>query len=369
MTIDTTDLGMKKYSAILLALVFFLPFSASASIGVSPGFIDLGEVESGTTQEIDFYVTTNVGQEFVVEPEYEKSTKFIGSSGIQMRNVSEQDISSWIEFTQDTYNINPSTSETYELPNGATVNAEGVITMRIEVPPNAEPGYRLGELEINPSVSGEGSGAGARVFGQTVPGFAFRTPGKVDRDIRVSDVRAIRIGENQVQLIGRIGNEGTVTAGFNGAEINVTDASGQKVGYFEFPPAVLSPGEYAEISGTWSSVNVQGGEYSVEGIGNYETGETYISGNFAITSAIQEKEEVDEPSGGRTEESGSESPLTMIIMLSMLLGVLLYIMEIDLMWVVMIMGSTAVSLFVLFGTASNYLLLIPVMSIALMLYV
>ncbi len=369
MTIDTTDLGMRKHSVILLALAFFLPFSTAVSVGASPGFIDVGEIEPGTTQEIDFYITTNMDEEFQVSPEYRKTTKFLGYSGIEMENISEQDVSSWIDFTEESYTIDPSSSETYELPEGTSVNAEGVVTMEINIPPNPEPGYRMGELELNPSISGDGSGAGARVVGQTVPGFAFSTPGVVERDMEVGNIRGIRIGENEVQIIGRIGNTGTVTTAFEGAEVDVLNEGNQKIGSVRFDSATLEPGEYADIEAIWDSESVEGGEYAIEGTGSYSTGETYISGDFVITSAVQERESVDEPSGGTAEEPGSETPVTMIIVLAMLLGVLLYVLEIDLMWIAMIIGGTAVSMFILFGTASNYLVLIPLMSIALMLYV
>jgi len=351
----------------VLLLVVIQPASA-ATVGVSPGFIDYGDVEKGDSQEITFYITTNIEEEFELNPEYSPSTKFVDNgNGISMENVSEQDISNWISFSQNTYTIDPSTSETYRLPDGSSVNAEGSISMEVDIPPNAEPGYKIGEIELNPSITGEGDGAGARVFGQTVPGFAFRVPGTVNRDISISDIQAVRIGEDQVQIIYQLRNTGTVTTRFTGGKATVRGNS-QNLGRINIGPATLTPGEYAEVDSTWRSDRVEGGEYEIEGSGDYSTGETYISGQFVIQDVIQERQSVDEPSGGVVEEQ-KNTPLTMIAIISLLIGTLLYILDIKFTWIAMIVGSTTISLYILLSSAANALVLIPLLSILVLWYI
>lgn len=361
---------MKKLVRLLVICTLFIPFTSAISVGVSPGFIDLGEVDPGSTQEIDFYITTNSEEPFDVKPKYDLTTTYASGDGsdIPMRNVSEQNISSWIEFSQETYNIDPSTEQTYDLPDGSSVSAEGVITMNINIPSNVEPGYRMGQIELEPGISGEGNEAGARVLAQTVPGFAFRLPGNVERNIEFSDLQAVRVGQQQVQIIGQFRNRGTVTTNFRGGEVEVRDSQNRLLDNIYFGSANLEPGEFAEIDTTWISDEIDGGEYSIEGKGDYRTGETYISGEFAITDTIQERQNVDEPSGGVAEEAESEAPLVMIIIISILLGTILYILDIELTWIGILTGGLMISLYILLGPVSNVMVLIPLISLAVILY-
>jgi len=362
---------MKKLLCIALLVVFITSLANAASIGVTPGYINYGEVGEGETVEVDFYITTSdIDQEFEVEPEYRQTLRYATGENpaINMRNVSEQDISSWVGFEQKTFSINPNTSETYSLPDGTSVTAEGLISFEINVPPNVEPGYKLGTIQVNPSISGEGSGAGARLIAQTVPGFAFRVPGTVNRNIELTDLDGVRVGQNQVQIIERLRNTGTVTTTFVEGRVDITNSQGEKIGVLDLRSATLAPGESAEIDQLWTYEGLEGGQYSVEGKGDYRTGEMYVSENFAITDNIRERQSIDEPSGDQTGEPES-APLTMIIILSVLLATLLYMIDIQFNWIILLTGGLAVALYVLLGSASNLLVLIPLISLGIMLYI
>ncbi len=361
---------MRKLILSILLIVLMTGFSSAASIGVTPGYIDYGEVEPGDSIDIEFYITTSqIDGEFTVDPEYRSSLRnALGENAvIDMRNVSEQNIESWIEFDQESFSIDPSTSETYQLPDGTSVNAEGVISFTVDVPPNTEPGYRLGALEINPDIGGEGSGSGARLVAQTVPSFAFRVPGSVDRNIELTGTQAVRIGESRVQIINQLRNTGTVTTTLTGGEVSILDSEGQRVGQISVNSAKLAPGEYAEIDDVWVKEDLEGGEYSLEGQGDYRTGEMYISADFVITDTISERQSIDEPSA-ETTESEEDTPITLIVILSLLAGTLLYLLDVKFTWTVIITGVTGVGLYIVLSSVPTYLLLIPAITIAVMLY-
>lgn len=361
---------MRKLTGILFLVLFLVPLASSVSVGVSPGFVNLGDVDPGDTREMDFYITTNMDEEFEVAPEYRQTTKFIGiNTGIELGNTSEENIRDWIDWSQDEYNINPDTPQTYQLPDGTQVSAAGSITMEIDIPSNPEPGYRVGEIDLNPSISGDGGGTGARVFGQTVPGFAFRLPGSVERDIDTVAIEGVRIGENKVQMIFQLRNTGTVTTTFTGGDIDIKDISGNNVGTLSIPEATLKPGEAAEVDEIWYPNSIEGGEYSVEGTGDYSTGETYISGEFVLTDTLQQRQQVDEPSGAEVEPQEDEAPLVLIVILSVLISVLLYLADVSATWIIMLTGGIAVTLFIVLGSASNVLVLIPLLSLGFMMYV
>lgn len=372
MRVGYLELGMKKLFYLFLATAFFASMASAASIGVTPGYMDQGEVEPGNTVEFEYYITaSDIEQEFEVEPNYQKSLRYaLGENAIiDMREVSEQDISPWIEFEQDTFTIDPTTSETYELSDGTSVNANGVVRFEVNVPPNAEPGYKIGTLELNPSIVGEGgSGAGARLVAQTVPGFAFRVSGSVERRIELAGINAVRVGENQVQIIEQLRNTGTVTNTLVKGKADILNSENQKVGTINLDSATLRPGEYAETSQLWTYEGLQGGRYTIEGQGDYRTGEMYVSGDFVITDSIEERRSIDEPSGGEVQESES-APLMLIVIVSLLVATLLYLMDIGLTWIIMLAGGTGIALFILLGPASNTLVLIPLISIGIMMYI
>lgn len=372
MRIDYLGLGMNKLFYLLLAITFFSGLTSAASIGVTPGYLNNGEVEPGNTVEFQYYITaSDIEQEFEVDPRYQRSLKYaLGDNGIlDMRETSEQDISQWIEFEQDTFTVDPTTSETYELEDGTSVNANGVVNFEVDVPPNAEPGYKIGTLELNPSMVGEGgSGAGAKLIAQTVPGFAFRVSGSVERRIELAGIDAVRVGENQVQIIEQLRNTGTVTTTLVKGKADILNSQNQKVGTINLDAATLKPGEYAETSQLWTTEDLEGGRYSIEGQGDYRTGEMYVSGDFVITESIEERRSIDEPSGGEVQESES-APITLIVIVSLLVATLLYLMDIGFTWIIMLAGGTGIILFILLGSASNTLVLIPLISIGIMMYI
>lgn len=364
-------LVMKKHLLLALAILFYTSFSMAASIGVTPGYINYGEVEKGETIEIEFYVTTSdIDQEFQITPEYQKSLRYaLGENAvIDMREVSEQNIDSWINLDEETFTIDPNTSETYQLPDGTSVRANGVMSFEVKVPPNAEPGYKIGTIQLNPNIPGDQSGAGARLIAQTTPGFAFRVPGSVNRQIELTDTRAVRVGENQVQVIERIRNTGTVTTTMIQGQADITNSDGQKVGSLTLDAATLRPGESAEIDQLWTTNNLEGGQYNMEGTGDYRTGEMYVSGSFTVTDSIQERQSIDEPSASSTEEGG-EAPITLIAILTVLLATLLYLIDVSVFWIMMLAGGLAITLFILLGPASNLLVVIPLISIGIMFYI
>lgn len=332
---------MKKL--ILVTLLFFIlaPLASAASIGVTPGYIGYGEINTGETIEIDFYVTTSqIDEVFEIDPEFRNSLRYaIGDNGIvDMRNVSEQDISNWIEFEKETFRIDPSTTQTYELPDGTNVNAEGVISLNVEVPPNTEPGYRIGSLNLNPSIGGDGAGTGAKLVAKTVPGFSFRVPGSVNRNIDAVGTEAVRIGESRVQIINQFRNTGSVTTTLTGGEVAVLDSAGNKVGSIGLNSVKLAPGEYAEVDDTWVNEDLSGGEYQLEGRGGYRTGEVYVSGEFVVTDTITERRSIESPDLDRESTNNSNPPYTLIVIISLLLATVLYMVNIRLKWIVIFTG-------------------------------
>lgn len=359
---------LKKTFLAVLIILMFSGLAFSASVGTAPGFLDMGEIEPGETIEETIYITTNFDDTFVIRPELRAGpiTAMFRETNEMRHETSEKDISEWIE-VQEQAEIDPNETTTHRLEDGSAVRANGKFDFEIRAPPNAEPGYHYGSFNLNPEIQAEGDGAGSVNWGETRPNFRFRVSGYAERDIQVTNIEGIRIGENRVQLIKQIRNSGTVTTRLRSGTADIVNENNEKVGEIRTSRATLEPGEIAEIDNTWNSEEVEGGSYSVEGTASYRTGETYISGDFVVTDIIRERQTVEEPSGGEVEETGGV-PFTLILIFMVVLGVLLYLFELNFLWLVLFAGFSGIILFVLFSAASNYLILILLATTTLMLY-
>jgi len=348
----------RRLICLSVLLVLLSGFVASSSVGAAPSIFELGEVEPGETIEKNIYVQTNFQNEFVVNPSVNTGPHdgHFSNENSLAHEISEADIDDWIE-TEENVPVDPNDTQSYELSDGTSVNANAYFNFRLEVPGNAEPGYYFGRIRLNPEIESEENGAGTTNWGETIPTFRFQVPGQAERSIEVTDVNGIRIGEEQVQLIMQLQNTGTVTTRMTGGNLSILDIDGFEIDELSMPPATLAPGEVAEVDRNWDYEDLEGGNYEVDGLGDYRTGETYISGDFSVSSVIRDRQTIDQPEAEQDEE-GFDIPFTLVIMILLILGTVLYFFEIDFLWTIVIVGFVGISAFIFFSTASNYLILI-----------
>lgn len=354
--------GLRLVYLSIVAVCFAT--SVLGSVGTTPGTYEAGELDPGETYEGTYYISTRFTEAFTLEPTFnDDSAPLTGNEDIG-QEVSEQDFGEWVSVSPA--EIDPNSSLVTELGDGSsTTRYDGQVDFVVDVPEDAEPGYRRGYFRLNPDLGGDGEGAGARTIGEVMPTLFFRVSGHAERGIEVNNVRGVRVGEDTVQLIMQLQNTGTVTTTFEGGEITILDSSGNDVDELGLNSAKLSPGEVAEIDTTWSSDSVEGGDYQVEGLGDYRTGETQISGDFTVTDVVRDPVEIDEPDS-ESEDAGV--PYTLLIMALVFLGLILYFLDIGLVWIVIFVGATGVGLFILLSSAPTYLILILGAVIGVILY-
>ncbi|MBC5793080.1 MAG: hypothetical protein H8Z69_03510 [Nanohaloarchaea archaeon] len=316
---------------------------ASVSVGVAPGFKDLGNVEPGQSLDITFYVvTSDVDDVFNLQPNLGKPmvSDIFSGQFTEPDEVSEEDFESWADFQQD-YSINPNTTKEYSY-SGGTINAQGKMTFSLNIPNDAEPGYHVGTVNLNPRLDrATGSGYGTSTLGLTVPRFVFRVDGNAEREVKLADLRGIRIGENEVQVIAQMRNTGTVTTSITEGNATVVE-NGRREGVINFNEVKLEPGEFGEITGIWRG-NIEGGNYEIEGMADYRTSDAYIEGDISFTDIIQEKVEVEDPAEtGENSEPGL--PVWMYALVFAALASMLYAFELRAVWIFGILGSLGVTL-------------------------
>ncbi len=131
---------MKVCSSIVFFILFFAIFSVttfSSTVGVSPGKIDLGNVERRSTKLVNFYIITPSNETLLVKLEIER----VNLDNIEdkiISNLSEEDITSWVKIMNNPVELKP-TNNTLKTVGGL-IKGQKQISFLIEIPKNAEPG-------------------------------------------------------------------------------------------------------------------------------------------------------------------------------------------------------------------------------------
>lgn len=365
---------MIRKALLAMTLFLFSGLALSYSVGTVPGSLDLGTVEPGSTVEQNIYVTvSDVDQNFTVSPYangVSPSTLFSGD--IENRDeISEQASTDWWRFDEPT--IDPSTElSDSEIEDSGVPSVQGVMAATLEVPEDAEPGYRYGHIRVNPQFSDpNSSGSGARIVTPTRLSYSFRVAGEVRRNIVVdsSQTRAFRLGEEEAAVEVLLRNEGTVTTSTEDFQVDVLDATGATEATLTAGDAVLEPGEERYVEASWGSEDgIEEGAYQIDGRVDYLTGEATASGSFSLPGFDVVEVRPDDSPGSDEQDGRGGLPLWLVAMILVLLGVLMWSFGIDPFWILLIVGIFGISAFILMSGISNYLLILLLMVVGIVVY-
>lgn len=368
---------MKKL-VIATLLITMISGATAQSTGAAPSFQNLGEVQPGQTVRSTIYVTgTSYDQPYAVGPEAVAplASKMLNpqEAPFPVEQYSEETISEWVIFDQETYIVDPNNSTPYVLANGAQINANGEVTFNIRVPEDAEPGWHSGSVALNPQTSSGGTGFGSSAQTVSRPTFVFdvETGQEPSRRIEVVDARGIRTGDSSARIDMRVVNRGTVTTSIRGGDMDVYNrATNTKVGDLSLGYQSLSPSQSEVISLDFDSGNVSAGSYVINGTLDYSSSEAFVGGQtFALTSQIQtspeDPEEFNESTGGEEESS---TPLWLLGLFVLVLATVMYSFGFDLFWIIVGAGFIGIGVFILVSPASNWLLLILLTTPVIIMY-
>jgi len=337
-----------KHVLILTGLITIFLSTAVAYIGTAPGVQDLGTLEKGESYESRFYILTDRQNNFIVEPGFTGAhTEMLRKEDearydFKPSEASEEDISQWVSFTQEAYQVDPSEVNVIQLDNGGVARASQKITFNVDVPRGAEPGYHYGAVDLNPDFNPSGGGTSLQTVGLTQFVFVFKVPGKAERDLKILGVNAKRASEDRVRLDFLMKNNGTVTTTVQRAESKIYDQVGNKSGEVVVGGDRLAPEETRVVQTFWSDDNIEPGRYRVEGQMQYITGNSYID------DSVQVPEEITiQSSSSSSEEEQSGVSLWLIVMGLVVLGSIMYYFEISPVWIAGLIGLGVVSVLVL----------------------
>ena len=365
---------MDRKASLFILLLLFSGAVTAVSIGTAPGSLDLGTVSPGSTVEQNVYIrASDVGQNFTVRPSANSiSPRSLFSGGLENKDeISEQDGVEWWSFEETT--VDPSTDlPPSEIEDSGVPNVQGATQFTLQIPRDAEPGYRYGHIRLNADLgSANGSGSGARIVTPTRLSYNFRVAGEVRRNIVVdsSQTRAFRLGEDQAAVEVLLRNEGTVTTSTDNFQVDVLDATGATEATLTAGDAELEPGEERYVEASWGSEDgIEEGAYQIDGEVDYLTGEATASGSFSLPGFDVVEVRPDDSPGSDEQDGRGGLPLWLVAMILVLLGVLMWSFGIDPFWILLIVGIFGISAFILMSGISNYLLILLLMVVGIVVY-
>jgi len=360
---------MKK-TLVLLLLIFMTGLVTAESIALSPASNELGEIREGSSEQVTVYVdAVGYDEPFRIDPSFDNprtSRIMREGSNIDRSQYSAQDISDWVEFSRDTYRIDPNGSVE---ANGRTY--DGQITYTVDVPINdAEPGYHGGSISPEVVDSGEsGSFNSASSIGLGVYNFYFKVPGTAYRDLEY-EPRVLRTGTDEITVVNRITNQGTVSTTVSETRFTLENMNGnfstsRRINAIEVPE-----GGAETVVTTISSSNVESGNYRIDGDIDFITGSATASDSFSLSDVVDvEPSELESDQQDSTDNfSNSSLPLWLVVMILIVFAVLMYSFGIDPVWILAAVGLLGISMFILFTPVSNLLLVVLLTVSGILIY-
>ena len=257
-------LSIVVFSAIFTTISFA---QQTFTVGVSPGSIDLGEVEKGSTKLVKFYIITPSEETLLVELEPER----VLEASLINDNSSEEDPTNWVKIINNPVELEPS-GDTLETTAGL-IRGSREVSFLIEVPEDAEPGRHLLNIKPVPMTTSETIGTvGSRVVAITSIKILLNVTGSAVRKGVVLDVETGKYDGDRMEVNTYFQNTGTVTVSANGVQ-KVYDSEGNLVREIKLPKQFVEPKEIKVFRGTLPTDEMESEDYDVYTVINYNTGE------------------------------------------------------------------------------------------------
>lgn len=344
--------------------------SSAVSVGVAPSSINLGTAERGETVSGSVYLTLDgLENRFLVRPTYQSTSsgtyELDLAANYSTETANRNDFRSWISFPTSGQPVDPSTSRSV---GGTTVESE--VPFNITVPNDAEPGWYVGKINVNPQISRNPGSGSLSIRAVARPTVMFRVPGEVRRSAEVVESRGFRTGDSLGTATVRLENTGTVSAHLSQGDVDIRGPDGLEINASDSGDVVLEPGETQTVPVSWeTSSTLPAGNYEVQGTYNYMTGAVFVDQTVQITDFIQDVE-ISDPGDDQNSGLGETGSNTTWIILFVLvvLGVLLYSFDIDPVWIMSFLGVAGLAVLVLTTGLPIWILGLTVIAVVFVLY-
>lgn len=261
------------FSLILVCISF-----AQGAVGVSPGTVNLGKVEAGTTKLVNFYIITPSEETLLVRLEPERVSLNVGSI---KENTSEEDITSWVKIINNPVELEP-TNETLRTLGGV-IKGQRQVSFIIDIPKNAEPGEHIVSIKPVPLTSQESTApVGSRVVAITSFKVLLDVVGSAIRNGVILDVETGQHVNNNLEINTYFQNTGTMTVSTTGTQ-RVYDKGGNLIKEINLGKGYVKPKEIRTLRGYLTTNGLPLDDYQIYTVIDYNTGKAEKSSFITLT--------------------------------------------------------------------------------------
>ncbi|MEA1924393.1 MAG: hypothetical protein U9M95_00830 [Candidatus Altiarchaeota archaeon] len=323
--------GSNRYwriATISLMCLLYLVFNVHAiSIGSAPGVYDLGLVDPGDNILFRYYLITTSTSDLLVNARYitahrdmyynEKRSPYVFIPS----QASEESIADWVTAVKNPVLVSPATKKTIYLPGGGVVRANGYVDIRLQVPNDAEPGFHVGAISLNPMMSGTGRGTGVSTLAVTRPVFVFQVSGEAVRKGEIVNILGERTGESKARINVMFKNTGAETMSVKLSYLKIFDKVGNVIANLNSGLTYSTPGKVKALPVDWSDEKVKPGVYRMEAKVSYTTGYVTHVQDVQIPDKITIL-----PSKGKAKKPAGEFPSCSILFYGILFLLILLVL-------------------------------------------
>jgi len=273
---------MKNSMKLIYFLLFFVVFcifftdvsfaKREFTVGVSPAVVNLGEVEAGTTNLVNFFIITPSAETLLVDLQPARGTLDFFNKNLYkdlIFNSSEEDVTPWIKIISNPVELRP-TNETLKTAAGL-IRGSREIEFLLEIPKNSDPGHHV--VSINPIPStppGEIGPVGTRVVAITSVSILFNVVGNALRKGVILDTEEGRYVGDRLEIKTYFQNIGTTTISAK-AKQKIYDKNGKIINELDSSTDYFKPNEIRSLKTYLPITGLSLGEYDVYTTVDYTT--------------------------------------------------------------------------------------------------
>jgi hypothetical protein len=238
-----------KFGVFLFCLFTFVSsLTQAVSVGVSPPFLDMGELEPGQSKIARFYVITPSEDLFIVDLAASKiEDMYTVFDEDRYKDLlpfySEQDPSPWIKFIDNPVELFPPEEEIKA--KFGTIERMREIKFIIKIPEDAEPGYHIGKIHMNPKIIQEDNSISLISI---VPlKYIVKVKGEAVRKGEIINIDTNGVVNSNLWLRIFYQNTGTVTTTLDGGHVTILDKYGRAMIGSRTNLGFVKPGEIEEL--------------------------------------------------------------------------------------------------------------------------
>jgi len=265
---------MDNIKLLIITFIFFVLFSSAVlsqlNIGVSPGFIDLDEVERGSTNIVKFFIVSISDDNLIVGMSATKGNeKVFERSGYRdkLLNYSEEDPSDWVDFISNPVLLKPNESTISGRP---TIKGWKEVKFILRIPEDAEPGYHVLTIYFDPRAAPEYDKP--VVIKTVIPlNVIFNVPGPAIREGKILDITRGNYVNNKLELNIFFENTGTTTMLTHGDVVRIYDGE-DEIKALPSTFNLIKPDEVKIFKAYWDTDGLEFKYYRVTANFSYRTG-------------------------------------------------------------------------------------------------